>query len=226
MILPLNYRILFSNGRFLLQRDERAFSDISEDEKDERARRYFETISSVGITAISKSAAFQTEPRDQAGKWTMESAATPSKPPRIHPGAIMPRTGFSGVRGHSEWISEDATTRTTVLALTGGRAVRFKNGFPDFKPFVPLIGGLKARVHIPLQNDRDKDFSLADRALAQKLGWMNARGKPDSARARTLRKTKRLTWHHIERPCGAMELVPTDLHNAVSHSGGFSLCSQ
>jgi hypothetical protein len=34
------------------------------------------------------------------------------------------------------------------------------------------------------------------------------------------KKIPDLTWHHKEAPIGAMELVSTKLHNAVSHDGG------
>lgn len=84
--------------------------------------------------------AWQNEPRNKNGEWTSGGAAsTGTKTPHIPSGVKMPRTGFVGVRGHSDWVSNDATIR----ALTGGRAVAFRNGFPRFEPFVPRVCGLK-----------------------------------------------------------------------------------
>lgn len=80
------------------------------------------------------------------------------------------------------------------------RSVAFKlNGFPDFSPYA------HARVQVPdLVGDTSTDFAKANKrsGLAE---------TPDG-----------FTWHHHEDGV-TMELVPTDLHSAVGHTGGAAI---
>lgn len=74
-----------------------------------------------------------------------------------------------------------------------------KDGYPDFSPYaeksVPVEG---------LKGNTSSDFTKANKAA-------NIKRKPEG-----------YTWHH-HQDGKTMQLVPTDLHDAVRHSGGASL---
>ncbi len=81
--------------------------------------------------------------------------------------------------------------------------VKFRSdGFPDFEPY--------ARVTVPddgLIGDTYHDFSAANRAAKF----------PDKPKGRS--PDKEWTWHH-HQDGKRMQWVPTDLHDAVKHTGG------
>jgi hypothetical protein len=71
------------------------------------------------------------------------------------------------------------------------------SGFPDFAPYA------KVKVKIKYTGNRAKDFDLANKAAGFKRtprGW---------------------TWHH-HHDAETMLLVPTDLHDAIRHTGGIA----
>jgi hypothetical protein len=56
-----------------------------------------------------------------------------------------------------------------------------------------------------LKNTRTQDFAAANAAMAKKYpGW---------------KQPADYTWHHIEHS-NKLILIPTDIHNAVKHTGG------
>lgn len=82
--------------------------------------------------------------------------------------------------------------------------VKFNDeGFPDFSPYVHDGKDLR----IELGPNRNVDFARADQAA----GYNSSNPRPDG-----------YTWHHHEDP-GRMQLVPTDLHGAVKHTGGIAV---
>lgn len=83
-------------------------------------------------------------------------------------------------------------------------------GYPDFSPWIakhPDTG-----KSLRLENFEYQSSRKGDNAKADKLAGITAK----------FRKENNLTWHHSEIE-GVMELVPTELNNAVKHSGGFSM---
>ena len=66
------------------------------------------------------------------------------------------------------------------------------------------------QIELSRTGDRNADFRKANEAMAEKLGKEKFR-EPDN-----------YTWHHKEDGT-TMELVPTDLHANVPHSGGVSV---
>ncbi|ECF2471337.1 type IV secretion protein Rhs, partial [Salmonella enterica subsp. enterica serovar Oranienburg] len=73
-------------------------------------------------------------------------------------------------------------------------------GFPDFSRY-----SIK-NTRIELGASRNVDFGRADRAV----GYGPGNPRPEG-----------YTWHH-HQDSGYMQLVPTDLHDAIRHSGGIS----
>ena len=74
------------------------------------------------------------------------------------------------------------------------------SGFPDFSRY-----SIK-NVRIELGSSRSVDFSRADLAA----GYGPGNPRPTG-----------YTWHH-HQDSGYMQLVPSDIHDAVKHSGGIS----
>ena len=126
---------------------------------------------------------------------------------------------WQGARGDSGFLPHDDAART----VTHGKPVGFKNGYPDFGPYVHYLDAAKTKKcevkESKLRGEQDADVRLADEALALKYkGNFKNKGQVEK-----LRKTKNheLTWHHNEDRC-TMELVSSALHIKVPHEGGAS----
>lgn len=79
------------------------------------------------------------------------------------------------------------------------KGVRFdEEGFPDFSPHALYS------VEIDMEGNRTTDYTKANEAAG-------IEEIPDD-----------YTWHH-HQDCKTMQLVPTDLHNEVRHTGGVSI---
>ena len=86
------------------------------------------------------------------------------------------------------------------LATKYPKGVKFtKEGFPDFKPYK-----IKKVTVRNLEGDAYFDFIKANK------------------KAKYISTPKCYTWHHVEDG-KTMLLIPSDLHNAVKHTGGASL---
>jgi DNase/tRNase domain of colicin-like bacteriocin len=120
---------------------------------------------------------------------------------------------WNGKVGESGWLS----TKPKVIAVTNGEPVPFKNGFPIFDKW--KVGEVKLPK---MKGNHGSDFSKADELFAQKQGWYKPNGKIDAQRVKDLRDTQKLTWHHHEDKT-TMQLVPADLNNGISHTGGAAL---
>jgi len=75
-------------------------------------------------------------------------------------------------------------------------SVKFnEQGFPDFSPYA------SAEIEIQYTGDRSDDFDLANQAAGFDI-------TPEGC-----------SWHHHEN-ARTLQLVPTDLHKAIAHTGG------
>lgn len=136
-------------------------------------------------------------------------------------GTQSPKQGWKGERGHSDWDPRssglDKDRIDDIESVTGGKPVKFKEGNPDFSEYTYKAKGAdgstvdgSVQIELSRTGDRNADFQAAREAMAEKLGKENFR-EPDG-----------WTWHHKEDGT-TMELVPSDLHNNVPHSGGVSV---
>jgi hypothetical protein len=137
-------------------------------------------------------------------------------------GTQSPKEGWvKGERGDGSWdpkksgLSEDRVKK--IDSVTGGKPIEFKEGYPDFSEYTAKVKGADGRVidgkveiELSPTGNRDIDFDRADAAMRDKLGDPN------------WEKPKDYTWHHAEDGT-TMELLPTDLHGNVPHSGGVSI---
>jgi hypothetical protein len=94
---------------------------------------------------------------------------------------------------------------TKAMAKRFRHGVRFnRRGYPNFWRYAQVLPNGKKSVTLPRFRVRATDFAAANRAC----GWS---------------KTPRgFTWHHHENG-RSMLLVPTRLHAAIPHAGGFAL---
>ena len=115
-------------------------------------------------------------------------------------GTKSPKEGWSGERANSMWPAKgDTPERRKLLEATGGKGIEFKDGYPDFSPYATQ------RVQIDMKGNYTSDFTQANQAA-------NLGNTP-----------KGYTWHHHQDGV-TMELVPTDIHRAVTpHTGGHSI---
>ena len=123
---------------------------------------------------------------------------------------------WDGERGDGKWIPTKDSPLDKALKeynqkhKTKINHLEYKDGFPDYDDFIPVVNGKKARVEIP-QKGGDKDFGPADDAMREMLGDPN------------WTRPKDYTWHHKEDGV-TMELVPTPIHGfpESGHLGGTS----
>jgi hypothetical protein len=159
----------------------------------------------------------------KAGKQVDDALCTKCLDDFIDPnfGTRMPRGGFSGTRGASDWVPNPASTskyNKDVLAwqkkngakfgVKEGDAIPYRDGFPDFSKYVyKNADGVPANPKINMTGNDYADFKSADDAM-RKLD-------PD------WEKPPGWTWHHVEDGV-TMQLVPTKI-NSIPHTGGASL---
>ncbi|WP_281274509.1 HNH endonuclease [Aquisalibacillus elongatus] len=109
-------------------------------------------------------------------------------------------TRYDGVRIINKKYAGKTYNLSGDLAKKYPNGVKFTNdGFPDFSPYS------KTKVKVDgLKGNTTGDFTAANKAAGLK--------KTPSGH----------TWHHVEDGKTLM-LVPTDLHQAVRHTGGAAL---
>lgn len=119
---------------------------------------------------------------------------------------------WKGERGESDFILDEPIIREDGTKIT---KVTYKNAVPDFSPFQ------KAQVKIPnMTNSRSKNFSQADKALAEYWTKIKYDGKTWVARdIETYRKSNNLTWHEMSN-MESMQLVPSEVNQTFTHYGG------
>lgn len=130
---------------------------------------------------------------------------------------------WDGERGNSDWYPDedytpgdrngtnpDNKTWGEILDQYDIDSIPFNDGEPDFSEVS------KATVKIEdFTSDRDANFDQADEKLAEQ--W---KCEPEDISA--WRKENKYTWHEC-RDCETMQLVPTEVHGNIPHSGGVAV---
>jgi len=138
-------------------------------------------------------------------------------PPTTH--LPVSNGNWEGKIGDSEWLSTDPR----VNAVTNYEGIPYRKGYPDFGRWS------RGEVGIRQTGDRVVDFAAADQRFAAQQSklysgtpnpWLH-NGQPNAAAATRFRRAQGLTWHHHQDGY-TMQLIPTDLHGTVPHSGGVS----
>jgi len=126
---------------------------------------------------------------------------------------------WEGERGESKWSPErdeipskynpDNKTWGEIMDKHDIDGVEFHSGEPYFSEVT------KERVEIDdFSDDRSDNFDQADEALANRWGC-----DPDDVAK--WRSQNKYTWHEC-RDCETMQLVPSEVHNNITHRGGVS----
>lgn len=134
----------------------------------------------------------------------------------------LPQTGgeWTGERGESEWkpdsdvipsdrngTNPEHKTWREIMEKYDFKTISFQDGAPDFEEVS------KGKVEIAdFTDDRDSNFDQADEKLAKQ--WECT---PEDVAQ--WRKENRYTWHECI-DCKTMQLVPTEVHGNIPHSGG------
>lgn len=136
---------------------------------------------------------------------------------------FLPRNGgkWEGEIGNSKWNPNDKEIPGNSMTNPEGKtweqikkeydfdSINFKDGEPDFS----VVS--KGEVTIDdFTDDRDYNFTQADEKLAEQRDC-----NPDDIRK--WRKENKYTWHEC-KDCKTMQLVPTEVHGNIPHSGGIS----
>lgn len=134
-------------------------------------------------------------------------------------GTHAPKDGWAGKPGDSLWDPAEAGYHADkieeITSVTKGEPLRFEDGYPDFSPYALQARAadgspVPARVEIRMTGENGPDFGAARQAMADKLGLPK------------FKEPAGYTWHH--NPDGVtMELIPSELHNNIPHSGGATL---
>ena len=143
---------------------------------------------------------------------------------------------WTGEKGNSIWIpdddyipqekypnSEGAKSNPDNLTLKeifkkyGIDGIEFKDGEPDFSPVS------ESTVEVDdFSEKRDENFAQADEKLAEQWNSEGKEGGPwTREKVEEYRKENNMTWHE-RSDCKTMDLVPTEIHANVPHSGGIS----
>lgn len=125
---------------------------------------------------------------------------------------------WSGEKGESDFILD----KPIEWQDTQVTRVTYRNGIPDFSPYQ------EAQVKIPqMTSERYSpggNFEQADEVLAEywtRIGRDNATWT--ARQVANYRANNGLTWHEMSN-METMQLVPTDIHQAFSHTGGVAEC--
>lgn len=128
---------------------------------------------------------------------------------------------WEGKSGDSKWTPYDDYVHPNIQTNPEGKnwgeikerynfdGIYFKDSEPDFSKVS------KGTVEIESFSDkRQKNFANADKELAKKQNT-----SPEEIRA--FRKENKLTWHE-RSDMKTMDLVPSEIHGGIIHSGGIA----
>lgn len=111
-----------------------------------------------------------------------------------------------------EGVSQAKKARLDALHINYPNGVDFdKFGFPRFEPYTVKVTKngveVEAKVTIQTAGNRNADFAAANAEMGISTTYL---------------QVNNLTWHHVE-DTKTMILVPSDVHDAVKHTGGIAV---
>ena len=119
---------------------------------------------------------------------------------------------WTGNPGESMFTSDDLRVKK-ILEEHGVEGVIYKNGIPDFSPFV------KEEFIIDMTNDRQRNFAQANKKLAEKLSTETGE-KWTAKKVSSWISENNLTWHELN-DCTTIQLVPSPINHPIfKHLGG------
>lgn len=129
---------------------------------------------------------------------------------------VPPKTSdvgeWTGEPGESMFISSDPRVKD-ILEENGQKGVNYRNGMPDFSPFV------KEEFTIKMTNNRQKNFAQANKQLAEKLTKETGE-KWTQTKVSQWISDNNYTWHELN-DCETIQLVPSAINHPIfKHMGG------
>jgi len=143
-----------------------------------------------------------------------------------------PRDGaggsWDGERGNSIWTPDPEKVPTNpltnpegksfqqILGERGQSGVEFIKGEPDFTPF--------AEATVKIDNFSENRYGAGGNFNQALEKYADQRGE-STAETKTYMKDEHLTFHE-RSDCKTMDVVPTEVHGNVRHTGGVSVFKQ
>ena len=165
-------------------------------------------------------------PSATRGTWYQPDTTTPW--PSTQPlDEVDPDTGLKR-RGNSDWLPPSGSI---LSQITGGNAIKYRNGYPDFTPYTEFPATLN-----PMKGINSSDFPPSTHQFAVSRGMTDA-DADDWIRTQPIRdpngqtiatsKEPNWVWHH-HQDMRTMQLVPSHLNTAgefagANHAGGAPL---
>ena len=164
---------------------------------------YYISQDPIGLLGGTKLYSYVRDPNSVIDPWGLMPWEPGTPKPK---GWRLPKNGtWSGAPGHSDFIPNNPA----ALGLKKGNVIPFIKGSPDLSAYsvknleVPGMTGVH-RTDMPLIHD----------AVAKEYGL------PNQTAGKNMLSTERITPHHAGG--NTVNLVPTDLHDGVRHTGGAS----
>lgn len=147
---------------------------------------------------------------------------------------MLPRNGgeWEGESGDSTWkpnpdeipksSNSEGKTWGEIFKKYDITGITFKEGYPDFS------GVAEETVEInDFSDNRNNNFNQAEKKTAEKWNEEGKDGRTDwkGSEVKQYRKDNSLTWHECE-DTKTMQLVPSEVHNNIPHTGGISVIKQ
>lgn len=204
------------NPRYPLETNDSALDDLVEDFRSSRHESLRERLAHV---------LEQLFPKDE------HSLEALTKDDNMQYGIPREHGGWKGEPGDSSWYPDrdyvpiggrdsnpEGKTWGEILDENGIECIEFHDGEPDFSKIS------KGTVEIEdYTNSRESNYAKADQKLADQWNQEGKDGRTDwtAKKVETYRTDNHLTWHE-RSDMKTMDLVPTEVHANVPHSGGIS----
>lgn len=191
---------------------------LNEQAKEIPTQKQIENVKSIGDAVLEKWKDIKDFTLEKLNEQAKENIT--QKYERLLKGCL-PRTDgeWDGEIGNSKWkpnpdsipkkMNPENEPWKKIFDRYGIDSIEFKDGYPDFSEIA------KGEVQIEdFTEDRSINFDQADEKLAKEWGC-----SPEEVEK--WRKENKYTWHECE-DCKTMQLVPSEVHGNIPHSGGIS----
>jgi hypothetical protein len=147
---------------------------------------------------------------------------------------MLPRNDgeWEDEKGNSTWepnadgipksSNPEEKTWGKILKEHGIKGISFKDGYPDFSE----VANETVKID-DFSDNRNDNFNQAEKKTADKWNEEGKDGRTDwkASEIKQYRKDNSLTWHECE-DTKTLQLVPSEIHNNIPHTGGISVIKQ
>ena len=126
--------------------------------------------------------------------------------------------GSEAQRGNGRFVPTDKE-RKKILKKYGTKYINYRNGKPDFSPYAAETVKIY-NMEGGNEQSRARNFANANREFLKKEKAMEL-GLKTQTDVEQYMKSKGYTWHELDDGV-TMQMVPSEINNSFSHSGGVS----